>query len=123
MKEQWYEVKGRLTGANEYTSANRSHYHAGASLKKKETARCAEAAIGLSRIDYPVKLTISWFEPNARRDIDNISFGAKFILDGLIEAGKIKNDGRKLVQAIQHEFPAPCPKDPRVVVYIREYSI
>ncbi len=121
MKDQFYEVPGRLAGANELIGGINRNRFVGASIKKKETRRCAEAAIGLKKIEYPVKITITWFEPNARRDIDNISFGAKFVLDGLIQAGKLANDGRKQVQAIQHEFPSPCPKNPRVQVWLQEY--
>lgn len=119
-RDQFFEIPGRLAGANEYTLANRTHYHAGATLKKKETARCAEASIRLKKIDYPVKVVITWIEPNKRRDVDNISFGAKFVLDGLIESGKLANDGRKQVRGISHEFPEPCPKNPRVHVWIQD---
>ncbi len=121
MKDQFYEIPGRLAGANELIGGINRHRYVGAKIKKDETERCRWAASRLIKIDYPVKLTISWFEPNARRDIDNISFGTKFILDGLIQAGKLKNDGRKQVQAIEHEFPKPCPGNPRIFVHIREY--
>lgn len=122
MKDQWFEIPGRLAGANELIGGINRNRFVGASIKKKETKRCAEAARGLKKIDFPVKVVISWFEPNKRRDIDNISFGAKFILDGLIQAGKLSNDGRKQVQAIQHEFPSPSPNNPRVAVWIQEHT-
>lgn len=121
MKDQVFEIPGRLAGMNELYGATLTSRYAGGSIKKKETRRCAEACLGLNKIDYPIKLTISWFEPNSRRDIDNVAAGIKFILDGLVQAGKLSNDGRKQVQAISHEFPSPCPKNPRVVVWIQEY--
>lgn len=122
MKSQVFEIPGRLAGANEFIGATNRNRFVGALLKREETERCRWAAARIKNIDYPVKITISWFEPNARRDIDNVAFGTKFILDGLIQAGKLKNDGRKQVQAIQHEFPSPCPKNPRVHVWIQEYA-
>lgn len=120
MRDQWFSIPGRLAGANELIGGINRHRFVGASIKKKETRRCAEAAIGLKKIDYPVKIVITWFEPNARRDYDNICFGIKFILDGLMEAGKLPDDCRKWVKGIAHEFPAPDKKNPRVVVWLQE---
>jgi Holliday junction resolvase RusA-like endonuclease len=40
-----------------------------------------------------VSLNIVWHEPDRRRDKDNISAGKKFLFDGMVKAGVIKNDG------------------------------
>ena len=122
VKDQWFEIPGRLAGANEYILANRSHIFAGAKMKKEQNRICAEASIVLKPINWPVKITVTWFEPNARRDYDNISFGIKWILDGLVEAGKLPDDRRKWVKGIAHEFPEPDKKNPRVVVWLQEYK-
>ena len=46
----------------------------------------------------PVKrfmVRVVWFEPNARRDWDNVRSGIKFVLDGLKKAGIIKDDSQR----------------------------
>lgn len=121
MRDQWLSIPGRLAGMNEIYGATLTNRYAGGSIKKKETKRCAEAALCLKKIDFPLKLTVTWFEPNARRDIDNVAAGVKFILDGLVTSGKLPNDGRKWVKSITHEFPDPCPSNPRVEVWLQEY--
>lgn len=118
---QIFEITGRLAGANELIGGINTNRYRGASIKKKETARCAEAALILRPIIEPVGFSITWFEPNRRRDIDNVAFGTKFILDGLMEAGKLPNDGRKWVKSITHYFPDPDPKNPRIAVAIEPY--
>ena len=44
---------------------------------------------------YPVRIEISWFLANQRRDPDNVSAGKKFILDALVKAGILRGDGWK----------------------------
>lgn len=43
-----------------------------------------------------VVIIITWYEPDERRDPDNIMAGQKFILDGLVAAGTIPNDSQKV---------------------------
>lgn len=96
------------------------HRHKGATLKKEETARCAMWAMAgkFPALKVPVRLLIRWIEPNNRRDLDNISGGLKFILDGLVTSGKLINDTRQWVKGITHEFPDADHKNPRVEVEI-----
>ncbi|NLY47586.1 MAG: RusA family crossover junction endodeoxyribonuclease, partial [Clostridiales bacterium] len=62
-------------------------------------------------------LVITWFEPDRRRDPDNIMAGQKFILDGLVAAGAIPNDSQKHIKGIVHRFKVDR-KEPRVEVEI-----
>lgn len=120
-----FEIFGRLPGLNEIVAANRSHYHAGAKQKKETTLLCAQYA-GLGGVPIfsgPILVIFNWFEPNARRDLDNICGGAKFVLDGLVLAGRIPNDSRKFVQSIFHRFPEPDKKNPRIVVEIEDILV
>jgi Holliday junction resolvase RusA-like endonuclease len=64
-----------------------------------------------------VVLVITWYEPDRRRDPDNIMAGQKFILDGLVAAGTIPNDSQKYVRGIVHRFKVDR-KNPRVEVEI-----
>lgn len=71
--------------------------------------------------DYPVSLEFVWYEPNRKRDIDNVIFGEKFILDGLVEMGILENDSQKYVTQVKHEVK--CDKDnPRIEVVLNEVS-
>lgn len=67
-----------------------------------------------------IDLEITWICKNRRKDKDNISGGGiKFILDGLVAAGVIENDGWKQIGDIYHKFKVD-KHNPRVEVEIRE---
>lgn len=115
-------IPGRLAGANDLTHGiNR---FAGGSLKKKETRRCAEAVIasGLPVMTRPLSISFTWYEPSKRRDLDNIRYGTKFILDGLRLAGRISNDGWAQVAVLGPDRFFVDNKNPRVEVLISEVS-
>lgn len=118
-----FTIEGRLPGMNDFIGAMNANRWKGAELKRKETKRCAMAVKGLTPIRKPVMLSIAWFEPNARRDIDNVAAGGtKVLLDGLVMAGILPSDGRKWVRGISHQFPEICPSNPRVEVTIQEIA-
>ena len=69
-----------------------------------------------------IDLEITWICKNRRKDKDNISGGGtKFILDGLVAAGVIENDGWKQIGDINHKFKVD-KHNPRIEVEIREVS-
>ena len=121
-------IPGRFPSLNEYVSAERANRSYAASIKRRETKRVKVAARDglrteggeLIRFVNPVVVSFKWVEPNARRDVDNIAFAHKFILDGLVDAGVLENDSRKCVIGLQDEFPEPDPDNPRVEVMIME---
>lgn len=96
-------IKGRLSGLNEYTTANRivkGNFYKGASVKREnqDTVINAIREAKLSVIDkYPLTIKTTYYEPNNRRDIDNVSFAIKFILDSLVKTGIIPDDSKKYV--------------------------
>jgi len=49
-------------------------------------------------------LLFVWHEKNRRRDKDNIAFGKKFILDALVQAGILSDDGWRYVNGFQDTF-------------------
>lgn len=117
---QSFTIPGRLAGMNELLGGANTHRFVGSKIKREETERCKLAALILRPIKQPVRLTVAWFEPNRKRDIDNVAAGVKFILDGIVNAGKLPNDTREWVRQIMHEFPDPCPKNPRVEVMLTQ---
>ena len=110
----------RFPSLNDYVSAERSQRGYAASMKKKETKRAAMAAHGLPTFADPVIVAFKWVEPNMRRDVDNIAFAHKFILDGLVDAGVLKGDSRKFVIGLEDDFSEIDPDNPRVEVTIYE---
>ena len=102
-----FEITKRLSGLNEYVKANRSNKYVGAKMKKQEQAYiiwCIREQLGNTKIDKPVVGHFTWIEENKRRDLDNICFAKKFILDALVESGVLKDDNRKIVTNFTDSF-------------------
>ena len=117
-----FTIPGRLPGLNEIIEAARKGHHVSRQLKR-ETEAIIGAAImaGKPRVvkfDCPVSVWFRFYEPNRRRDYDNIEAGRKFILDALVDAGVIKGDGQKyLVEVKPFQCMHHIDKDnPRVEV-------
>ena len=102
-----FEIDKRLIGLNEYTRQNRTNKYVGATAKKQEQAYiiwCIREQLGNIKIDKPVIGHFTWIEENKRRDLDNICFAKKFILDALVESGVLKDDNRKIVTNFTDSF-------------------
>jgi hypothetical protein len=86
-----------LMTLNQYTNANRTHYHAGAKSKKKATELCKIHVLkamreGFQLKELPANFEFVWYCKDKRTDKDNVSFQRKFIFDGMQSAGLIAND-------------------------------
>ena len=73
----------------------------------------------MPRFEGPVVVSIEWYEPNRRRDLDNVASAKKFILDGLVRAGVLANDGQRHVTGFADTFHVDRER-PRIVVSIIE---
>ena len=111
-----FEIPGRLPGFNDIIDAAKRNPHEYARMKETYTAMVAWLAKKLPSYEK-VALVITWYEPDHRRDPDNIMAGQKFILDGLVAAGTIPNDSQKYVRGIMHRFEVDR-QNPRVEVEI-----
>lgn len=58
----------------------------------------------LPKLKTPIFLIFEWHEKTHKRDLDNIAFGKKFILDSLVQFGKIENDNIKNVKGFKDLF-------------------
>lgn len=58
----------------------------------------------MPRWTKPIKIHFHWIEGNKRRDLDNIAFAKKFILDAMVKYGKLSDDNRKYVTAFTDTF-------------------
>ena len=101
-------IPGRLAGLNDLISAERTHRHAGAKLKKDSDTIVRWAIkqqLRVYRPKPPVRLAYHYYEPNKRRDKDNIAaFAHKIVQDALVNEGIIHNDGWDYVQGFEDAF-------------------
>ena len=103
-----FTIKGKLPGLNEYTRACRGKNgdRLGAKFKRDVeeqigwAIKLARASKTLHAVTDPVIVRIDWHESTKRRDVDNIVFAKKFILDALVHHGVLSDDGRKYVRQI-----------------------
>jgi len=104
MTRIWFE--GRWTGANAYIRAERSNRHQAATIKRDETNAAFYIAQNahLEPITSPCTLHFTWHVKDRRRDIDNIGFGAKAIIDGMVRAGVFPDDRQKYIVRIIHDL-------------------
>lgn len=87
----------RLPSLNEYIRANRANAYAGADMKKRTETGIIYTAPNIPIEHYPVVVHFTWYEPNKRRDIDNVAFAKKFILDALVKKGVLAGDNPNYV--------------------------
>lgn len=57
-------------------------------------------------------------EENKRRDLDNVCFAKKFILDSMVKTGKLKDDNRNFVKGFRDDFE--YGKSSKVILEIEE---
>jgi Holliday junction resolvase RusA-like endonuclease len=95
----------RLPSLNEYINACRTNKYMANSLKKKTQEIVGWYLRKLPEFKNPVRIKFIWVSKKGdRRDLDNICFAKKFILDALQEIGKISNDNRKCVVGFSDAF-------------------
>ncbi len=113
-------IPGELPGLNEIIEYSKEHWAKYAGEKHFRTQEIAYLAKSQIKRKYKkVDLTFIWYCKNRKRDKDNIIAGQKFILDGLVAAGVIENDGWEQIGNISHFFSID-KENPRVEVIIKE---
>lgn len=114
-------IQGQLPNLNEYTRACRSNHIVGARMKK-QTEKIIQVFImqQLKGVHFEgtVELAFRWYEPNKKRDLDNVCFAKKFILDALVSNKIIVADGWKGVIGFTDKFYVDA-KNPRIEVDIK----
>lgn len=71
------------------------------SAKEKRIWTGSTALLCQRKLQFPSKVWIEfvWKIKKFRRDLDNISSGAKFIMDGLVKGGIIQDDSLKFIMS------------------------
>ena len=104
---QTFTIPGRLDGMNDLIAATRESRYTGAQLKKDNqwNVLIAIKKSHLKPINGRCRLMYTFYEPNMRRDMDNISgFAHKVIQDALVEAGILANDGWRNIAGYTDNF-------------------
>lgn len=113
----------QLPGANEYIDSCRRNAKAANRTKQRTEDAilwAIKSQIQNIHFDCPVFICYTWFEPNRKRDKDNIAFGRKFIQDAIVRAGVLKNDGWAQIHGFSDSFDVDRI-NPRVEIEITKY--
>lgn len=117
---QHFTITGRLPGYNEL----KARCWQESARRKADAMREVQIAAMAARIKpvrQRISITIRCFEPNAKRDVDNVTAGAgKVILDALQEIGVLAGDGRKYIEQVVYSKVEVDRKNPRIEVEMEE---
>ena len=94
----------KLPSLNEYIDVCRSNKYQAAKYKREIESEIALYIARMPRFEKPVRIHFHWVETDGRRDLDNICFAKKFILDAMVKCGKLKDDGQKYVVGFADTF-------------------
>lgn len=114
------ELPLKLPSLNEYVRVCRGNKYASANLKKDiedEIIYYIKKQVK-TQIKEPVVIKFTWIETSKKRDLDNIAFAKKFILDALVKSGVLKNDNYKFVKGFKDVFK--FEKENKVIVELEE---
>ena len=118
-------IPGQLPGMNEIirTAAGAGGSCTNYSKLKKALNLELWAVIKQARLVRParaVRVAFHWREPNRRRDLDNIAAGKKFVLDALVDANVLEDDGWLFVVGLADMFSVVDRKHVGVLVELEE---
>lgn len=126
---QSFTIHGSLPGMNEMINAAKTKLRSRSrsiktargtkyELLKREAGKAVFAAIqgkSIKPMSWAV-VSIHWRNENKKKDPDNVAAGIKVVLDSLVEAGILENDGWKHIHPpITHTWEVDT-LHPRVIV-------
>ena len=115
-----YTIKGDLAKLNEHDGANRTNKFVGAKLKQEMTDLVAWQLKGKPKITNPCELEFTWYF-SGKHDFDNHRFSVKYLQDGMVKAGVLKDDSQKYVIGYQGDHFIKVKKgNEKVVVDVYE---
>ena len=116
-------IEGRFPSMNEFINANRTHKQKGNKMKQQSQDDISWQLLQQHRklrIDKPIKLHYTFYEPNKKRDLDNISgYFHKVFQDALVHCGIIMDDSWHYISGYSDIFLVDNKK-PRIEVIIQE---
>lgn len=112
------EIPLKLPSLNDYTKWCRGNKYLAAKKKAEIESEIGLYLAEMPKWDNPIKIHFTWVEGNKRRDLDNVCFAKKFILDSMVKHNKLKDDNRKCVTAFTDSFE--YGKETKVILEIEE---
>ena len=112
------EIPFRLPSLNQYIYECRRNKYAGAKMKKQVEQDIGWYINKLPKYNKPIEIHFHWIEENKKRDLDNVCFAKKFILDSMVKAGKLQDDNRNFVTGFTDTFE--YGEESKVILDIKE---
>jgi len=103
LRSEKFTISGELPDLNTIIDEAKRGWQPYSRLKEVNTDRVAWTCKKLKPFNK-IDVDIEWICKEKRKDKDNVMVGTKFILDGLVKAKVIKNDGWKEIGEIRHSF-------------------
>lgn len=94
----------KLPSLNDYVLKCRRNRYESANYKRNLERKIIPYFAGVHPFEKPIKIHFTWVEENKRRDLDNICFAKKFVLDAMVRGGYLKDDNRKCVTGFSDSF-------------------
>lgn len=103
-----FTIDGKLPGLNEFISSmNRNRYIGNKMKQQAQNMISLYIARDLKKIhiDLPVRIHYRFYEPNHKRDLDNVSgFAHKVIQDSLVNMKVLHNDSWNYIKGYSDSF-------------------
>ena len=112
------EIPMKLPSLNDYINECRRNRFSAAKMKRDVEDDIAYFINKMPTYGVPIKIRFTWIEQNGKRDLDNICFAKKFILDAMQKCGKLENDNRRWVTGFTDSFE--IGDDYKVILDIEE---
>lgn len=112
------EIPLKLPSLNEYILVCRKNKYEANNFKQSLQDDIGIYLAKLPRFIKPIEITFYWIEQNKRRDLDNVCFAKKFILDAMVKSGKLADDNRRYVCNFRDQFF--YGKESKVILEIKE---
>lgn len=117
-----FTIDGKLPNLNDYIGAMNRNRHVGNKMKQENQQLVCWAIVNSElhqkAFRTPVQISYHFYEPNMRRDPDNVeAFARKVINDALQQMGVIANDNWKGISSHSTFFDVD-KENPRIEVFI-----
>lgn len=112
------EIPMKLPSLNDYIDSCRGNKYKAAKMKRDVESDIAYFINKLPKYNKSIKIHFTWIEKNKKRDLDNICFAKKFILDAMQKCGKIENDNLEWVTDFRDSFE--IGNDYKVILNVEE---
>lgn len=98
------EIPMKLPSLNEYVNVCRTNKFKAGKYKADIEQEIGFYLMKMPKMNNPIRIHFIWVESNKRRDLDNICFAKKFILDAMVKKGKLTDDNRNYVTGFTDDF-------------------